>query len=398
MKKIAFLGASQSQIPLIEYAKKNGHYCITIDNLHNNPGHKLADEYVNVSTLDIEGVFDHLKNKNIDAIISYASDIATPTAAIISERLNLKSNSFSSIKCLTDKELFRRILKEMRLNSPNNWIYQPDISFQFPDSKHSHFIIKPTDSAGTKGVTLVQNNKDQIEIGIDYAVSFSASKKIIIEEVIDNLNGDVHGDGFVIDGQLKFIYLGDHLYDTKINNINPTGTTWPSQLANEKLQKVKDCVNQIIQHVGFQNGSINIEARYNSFDELYIMEIGPRNGGYFVPLAIKYSSGVDLVEATLNQLTDLEVKIPRDIRNSPVAYYAIHSRENGIIKNIIISDWLNDRINQREDIRKIGDEVSQFINSSQVISVILIQFKDFEEMNNFVTNLDEHIQVIIHDI
>lgn len=398
MKKIAFLGASQSQIPLIQYAKEAGHYCITIDNIPTNPGHKLADESMNISSLDVESVYSYLKDKDINAIISYASDIATPTAAVVSERLGLKSNSKASVVNLTDKVQFRKTLKSLDLNVPVIWEHQYGNQIMFPETKNPKLIIKPVDSAGTKGVTLVANEKTEIEKGIKYALTFSPSKRVIIEEVIDNKNGDVHGDGFVINGQLKFLQLGDHLYDYEINNLNPTGTTWPSNLPQRKLDEVKSAVETIIQHVGFQNGSINVEARINRNDELFIMEIGPRNGGYFVPLAIKYSSGVDLIDATLKQITEEEITLSKSDQVLPVAYYAIHSRIYGILKDVKISDWLNQRIVQREDIKKPGDTVERFINSSGVISVILILFKNQEEMNSFSKEIDKHIEVVTNDL
>ncbi len=397
MKRIAFLGASQSQIPLIEYAKRHGHYCITVDNVPSNPGHKIAVENLNISTLDIEGVYISLKDRNIDAVISYASDIATPTAAIVAERLGLKSNSIDSVVKLTDKIEFRKSLKQLALNVPKVWVYRQGEDWILPETQESKLIIKPVDSAGTKGVSLVENSIVEINKGIDYALTFSSSKRVIIEELIDNSMGDVHGDGFVVNGQLNFLHLGDHLYDLHINGLNPTGTTWPSVLPSYKLEMVEAAVGKIIDYVGFVNGSINVEARFNSKDELFIMEIGPRNGGYFVPLAIKYSSGVDLVEATLNQITNEEVYIPVNKENKPVAYYAIHARTSGKLVEVVISDWLNERIIQREEIKNIGDNVEMFINSSGVIAVILILFQDQNEMNVFANNTDQHINVIVND-
>jgi formate-dependent phosphoribosylglycinamide formyltransferase (GAR transformylase) len=51
-KKILLLGGSFFQIPSIEMVKRLGHYAITCDYRPDNPGHRLADEYHNVSTTD----------------------------------------------------------------------------------------------------------------------------------------------------------------------------------------------------------------------------------------------------------------------------------------------------------------------------------------------------------
>ena len=88
MKKILMLGGSMQQIPAIKRAKELGFYVITCDYLPNNPGHKFADEWYNVSTTDLDGVLTLAKNLDIDGVVAYASDPAAPTAAYVSEKMN----------------------------------------------------------------------------------------------------------------------------------------------------------------------------------------------------------------------------------------------------------------------------------------------------------------------
>jgi carbamoylphosphate synthase large subunit len=395
LSKIVFLGASRSQLPIIELAKSRGHYCITIDNVPTNPGHNISDEFINCSSVDIDGVYDLIKNKNIDAIISYASDIATVCAAEISNRFNLKSNSIESVLNLTDKERFRKLILSTNLNCPHQWVVRENERFNFSNLDLNQLIVKPSDSAGSKGVTLIRNNEEEMERAINFAMDYSMNKKVVIEEFIENSNGDVHGDGFVLNGELVFLHLGDHLYDFQINGINPTGTTWPSFQGYYKIMQVEEAVKTIIAKSNFQNGSINVEARFNSKNQLFIMEIGPRNGGYFVPLAIKHSTGVDLVEKTLELILG---DTPRDFEKNKlkcVAYYALHSRKKGVFSDLILSDWLRDRIIKQEMIKNIGDSVEVFVNSNHVIGVILVEFKDPREMQDFSDKIDNHIEVLV---
>ncbi len=393
MSKIAFLGASKSQLPIIELAKSRGHYCITIDNVPSNPGHKISDEFINCSSVDINGVYNIIKNKKIDTIISYASDIATVCAAEISRRLNLKSNSVESVLKLTDKEIFRKLILNADLNCPQQWVVRGNEKINLSNLELDRLIVKPSDSAGSKGVSLVNGNQEEIDRAIEFAMVYSINKKVVIEEFIDNTNGDVHGDGFVVNGELMFLHLGDHLYDYEINGINPTGTTWPSILGNNKIKQVEDAVKLLILKSGFQNGSINVEARFNAEGQLFVMEIGPRNGGYFVPLAIKQSTGVDLVEKTLEQILGVTPSNFQKSYAKCVSYYAIHARSKGIFKEINFSNWLKKKIVKQEMIKNIGDKVEVFFNSSHVIGVILVEFENQSEMQDFSLNIDNHIVV-----
>lgn len=71
MKKIMILGGNHVQMTAIRAAKEQGYYVITVDYLPNNPGHKLADEYHNVSTIEKEAVLTLAKKLGIDGIVTH---------------------------------------------------------------------------------------------------------------------------------------------------------------------------------------------------------------------------------------------------------------------------------------------------------------------------------------
>ena len=80
-KKMLFLGGIMQQMPAIIHARKLGYHVITCDYLPENPGHRFADEYHNVSTTDLEGVLALAQHLKIDGIVAYASDPAASAAA-----------------------------------------------------------------------------------------------------------------------------------------------------------------------------------------------------------------------------------------------------------------------------------------------------------------------------
>ena len=58
MKRIMLLGGNFFQMTATKAAKELGHYVISVDYNPDNPAHKLADEYHNVSTVDKEAVLE----------------------------------------------------------------------------------------------------------------------------------------------------------------------------------------------------------------------------------------------------------------------------------------------------------------------------------------------------
>ena len=140
------LGGSMQQIPIIKKAKEQGIYVITCDYAPENPGHKFADEYHNVSTTDLDGVLELAKGLDIDGIVAYASDPAAPTAAYVAEQMGLPNvGPYKSVCILQNKGLFREFLTKNGFTVPTAKGYKNiDEALKDNDSEWSKLIDKLT--------------------------------------------------------------------------------------------------------------------------------------------------------------------------------------------------------------------------------------------------------------
>ena len=91
-KRILILAASWFQIPCIEYARKRGYEVITCDNRPGNPGHRLADRSLEISTVDQQEVLGAARALEIDGILAYGTDVAALTAAFVAEEMSLPTH------------------------------------------------------------------------------------------------------------------------------------------------------------------------------------------------------------------------------------------------------------------------------------------------------------------
>ncbi len=395
-KRILFLGGAYAQIPIIEEAKRRNWYVITCDYLPDNPGHKLADEYHNVSTTDFEGVLQLAQKVKPDYVVAYASDPAAPVAAYVSEKLGLPGNSYESICILSEKDRFRQLMFENGFNVPKVVSINENDNLDVISNKIGFpIIIKPVDSSGSKGVTKVTNH-DQLANAFQYALQFSRKKRIIAEEFINNDRADIHGDGFVIDGELVFSHLGDHLYNSLSNPFNPIGTTWPSKQPESIIKSIETDVAALIKKSGFKNGAVNIEARVNADGKHYVMEIGPRSGGHFVPQAIYHATGFDIVKAILDQISGSQIQIPDLKKNKPSAYYAIHSDKEGKLVKLKINESLFPYVKELHQYIELGEKVKAFQGANAAIGIILLTFPNKRVMLNYVVNMSSYIELNIY--
>lgn len=254
MKKLLVLGAMTMHIPLIKRARELGIYVITCDYIPQNEGHKYADEAYYDSTTDFDAVLKLAKKCEVDGVMTYNSDPAALTAAYVSEKLSLKGSGYCAVEIMSEKDKFRSFLKENGFNTPYFKQYtciddfkKETERFKFP------VMIKPVDSSGSKGIVKIESTE-----GIDKyfanAMQYSRCKRVIIEEYIDRYGAQLHGDGYVRDGKLEFIYLGDHCFNTQENDLVPMATTFPSQHTAHDIQRVEDEVRRFVDLVEFKQG------------------------------------------------------------------------------------------------------------------------------------------------
>lgn len=372
-KKILILAGTCFQIPVIEYSKRQGHYVITCDNKPDNPGHRIADEYINVSTTDLQGVLNIAKTRMIDGILAYGSDPAALAAAYVSETLGLPGNSFNSVLTLSDKGLFRQFLYNNDFAVPGNKIIKTcEEAIVFFNSCKKNVFIKPVDSSGSKGITKLKSGNDLNE-AFCYAMNFSRKKEVIIEEEIERNGPHIHGEAFVYNGEIIFMLLGDQ-YFSPVTTTAPMSTIVPSMYHSDIMQEVKRQLSRIIKLIGFKTGGLNIEIILGTNGKIHFIEIGARNGGNFMPELITLATGFNMsavnVNAVLNEQLDLTChKID--------AYYTqliLHSPKNGKFLGYNLPKKFYDNILFRREYIKERDYIQAYKDSRTVIGVFLFKF------------------------
>lgn len=398
MKKILMLGGSHFQVPSIVKAKEMGLYVITCDYLPENPGHKFADEYYNVSTTDKESVLELAKELEIDGIVCYASDPAAPTAAYVAEQLGLAGNPYNSVNILSNKDLFRKFLKDNGFNTPKAKGYENiEDALKEIDEFKLPVIIKPVDSSGSKGVTKL-TDKNNLRKQIEYALSYSRNKRFIIEEFVEKYGYQIAGDGFSVNGKLVFRAFANEHFDTDSDNpFVPIGESWPYVMPERVHDKLHGEIQRLLTLLGMKTGAYNFDARIDENENIYLMEVGPRNGGNLIPQVTKYLTGVDMVEYTIKaalgeDCSDLVMKKPDGFWSC----YMVHSQKSGILKEVWIDDeFKNNNLVEFEMQYKLGDEIIAFTGSNGTLGTMILKYDSQEEMIEKMDNMSKWVKVIV---
>ena len=397
-KRLLMLGGTYAQIPAIKCAKELGNYVITCDYLPKNPGHEFADEYHNVSTTDMEAVLTLAKELKIDGIIAYASDPAAPTAAYVADKMHLPTNPYESVMILCRKDKFRAFLTENGFNVPDSCgFYDLDKAKEYFNQIKKPVMVKPADSSGSKGVQKI-SDINELEDAFTYAMQFSREKMVIIETYIQREGPQIMGDGFVVDGELVFTAFTDHYYDTACDPFAPVGGSLPSHQSTEIRKKAETDIQNILTLLEWKSGALNIEYIIDKNGDIYLLEIGPRNGGNFIPDLIKLAADVDLIKYTIYaalglDCSSLKMKEPHGY----YAYYVLHSAKAGVLKDIKLSEKIRKCIRFHQPYIDLDEEVSVFNGSHCSIGILLLEFASKEEMNEKMNNMEKYISITVNN-
>ncbi len=398
MKKILLLGGSEQQIPAIQHAKKLGCYTIICDYLSDNPGQHYADKFYCISTTDKDAISKVAQVERADGIVAYASDPAAPTAAFVAESMGLPTSPYSSIETLTNKDKFRALLSEHRFCTPKAKGYctideaKKDMNgFKLP------VFIKPVDSSGSKGVSKLTDVR-KLEAQIENALNFSRIKRFIIEEHVDSWGYQVAGDGFSVNGRLVFrCFANDHFNENVLNPFVPISASFPYNMPKRVHEKIHAEIQRLLDLLNMETGAYNFDIRIDAEENIYLMEVGPRNGGNYIPQVIKYATGVDMLDYTIKaalgkDCSDIKMVEPEGCWS----YYAVHTREAGILKEIIIDDAIRrNNIIECHLNYETGDKVPAFTGANSSIGILIMKFNSMGQMLDMMDCSEKWIRVVV---
>ena len=315
MKKILILGTGSAQKDIIEYCSNRDYYVITTSNVKGYSAEKLADEFRQIDITNIQETEKLAREKNVDFIYSVGSDVAMPTIAKASDDLNLPCFiSYNIALVCNHKYMLRKLLEDK--NVDGNIPYQiienidEDINISFPA------VMKPSDSQGQRGVYKVDNIEELKEHFSD-SLSFSREKKVIVEQYIDG--DEISVNVFLENGDIRFYLISDRIVWSEYPGGLIKEHVIPSKYEkyDEIVYRIRKLVEETIQALGIENGPVYYQIKIDKKGKPHIIEITPRLDGCHMWRAIKYCTGVDLLEASINLLEGKSYDQPSDYTVEP---------------------------------------------------------------------------------
>ncbi len=295
MKKLAIIGASYLQEPLIEKAKSMGIETHVFAWAAGDVGEKSADYFYPISIVEKDEILDKCKEIGIDGICSIASDLAAITVNYVANAMKLVGNSPECAQISTNKHLMREAFEKNGDPSPKSVLVS---SADDLDGIKLHYpiIVKPLDRSGSRGITKLLNEKGLSE-AIETAKEQGFDKHALVEEFVTGQEYSIECISY--HGEHHFLAMTKK-YTTGAPHFIETGHLEPAPVSDETLQNVKRVVFHALDSLKITDSASHTELKIADDGTIRLIEIGGRMGGDCIGSdLVELSTGVDFVKAVI---------------------------------------------------------------------------------------------------
>lgn len=294
--KILMLGAGPIQIGAIKRAKELGYYVIALDEDPDAPGLQLADKFGVLDIRELEPCVAYAQQENVDGAICVAVDAAIRSTAAVVESLGLPGLSSEGAFNATSKQRMRECWAKSDVPSTGfqACLTEGDAIEAF-DEFGGVVVIKPSDSAGSRGVTWV-DNLALVPEAFKRAMEFSRDRVVLVEEYMQGTEISVEA-----------VMSGDVFYPIALSDKNRTeppylldlAVLFPSQKSDEIQREAISIVERAARALKVDMSPIHAELMVTP-DGLRMVELAARGPGFKVFTdMIPWSSGLDVISESL---------------------------------------------------------------------------------------------------
>ena len=340
-------------------------------------GVSYADDFFEVSTMDVDGVVKAAREYRPDGVATLATDMPMRGVAAACEALGLSGVSPETAFMATDKGAMIEAFERAGVPHPQFKIAHTKEDFDRVKADVVYpAIMKPTDQSGSRGVALV-NSLAELEASYDYSNGESRGGGVVIEEFMSGPEVSVEIIALAED-DIRVLAVTDKL-TTGAPHFVEMGHSQPSRLGAETVAAIEDVAKRAVKAVGIKRGPAHVEIIVTK-DGPKLVELGARMGGdcittHLVPL----STGIDMVEATMRcafgENPDLT---PKFNKGAAVRYFDVPV---GTIKSIANVEEANaiPGVRQISFVKSVGERMTEIHGSGDRLGFVIAQAENADE-------------------
>lgn len=298
-KKIAVLGANYQYLSFYRQTKALGYEIYSFGRASDDhiSAEKYADHFYDISFTEKEKILEICKAEGVQGVTSFLIESALPYVYYISRGLGVPCNSPECEALTENKYTMREQMLKSGVSIPK---FRAIKSVEDAEGIPFPVIVKPSDSGGSRGITLVKE-KDKLPSSIERALDWSPSRTALVEQFIE-------GREFSIEA---ISYKGKH-YILQITDKDTTGAPYfvelghhqPANINNKQWDDISNQTLKLLTALKVEYGASHTEIKMDGNGIPYVIEMGARmGGGYINSDLVRLSTGYDFVKGVLEVAT-----------------------------------------------------------------------------------------------
>lgn len=393
-KRLMILGASYSQIPLMEAAKRLGVTAIAASIPGDYQGFAYADEIVYVDITDPEAVLKAAKEANIDGVATCCMDVGIRALGYVCENLGLPGLNIAAAEASCNKYLEKEAYMRYGVNTARFYKVQNKAELE-EALEHLKFpvMVKAVDLMGSRGIFRSDNKEEALQ-NFEKSMEATGQEFCIVEEFIE---GTMFGvEAMVANEKLAYVLpLGNDLRQG--NPPFPVGHHVPWEKEKDLYDQVKDQVEKVVKALGYDNCPMDLDCMLKD-DQIYIIEATGRAGATCITDTVSIYYGIDYFEAIVKVALGMDVTDMfqrEDIPRMPSVTRLLSAEEKGIVEAIHVPETLPEGVVDLSFNIGKGSQVQPMENGRDRIGQLIIKDESLEQCYNKLENVLSQIHLEI---
>lgn len=302
-KKLLIVGANGHSSPAVWEANDLG--CIT--HVINYDKRAMAKRFASVAAeVDCyvpDEVLKYAVENRVDGVFTGWNEVNIFTAEYVAKKLGFpfygtKEQADMLVTKKAFKDTCRRfdvpVVPEFFCGGEDEFSQTVIDTFEYP------VIFKPTDSGGTRGMTILyEYSESAVSDALRKALDASIEKKIIVEKYLRDTKLTVM-DFAVQNGEPYFVCMADRITVKEAADRVPLGFCfmYPSVYIDMAENQVIDSLKRLCRGIGLKNCIISFEGMISE-GKMYVIECQFRYGGTHMDRFVRADSGVNLMQMSI---------------------------------------------------------------------------------------------------
>lgn len=377
-KKLMVLGASYSQIPLMEAAKRLGYHVIAVSIPGPYAGFSHADEVVYADITDREAVLKAALEKKIDGITTCCMDLGTEAMGYVNEKMGLFGPGQFAALAAKDKSVEKAAYEKAGVPTARHFVVHDAAELEEALQKlHFPVIVKAVDLTGSRGIRRADTPWEALS-AFDYAMKATKKDFCIVEQF---LVGTMFGvEAMMSQGKLAYMLpLGNDLLDG--NPPFPVGHYVPWAEGEKMRAQIEELVLGVAKALGFDNCAMDLDCMLAD-GRPWVIEATARAGATCITDTVSIYYGFDYFEAIVKTALGIDVtdlfRQPEGM-HTPNVSRLLFSGKDGKVKKITVPAALPEGVADLSFNISEGDTVRRAATGADRIGQLIVKGRSLEE-------------------